>query len=379
MEDNKETVGGFEVFSSPEELSASMTAEPQQTETVTEEAPQQESQVVSDPVQETAATPEVQTEGEQQPQSDETQVPQVEQEDFTQQNNADVQYSDDQIETAVMSYLSEKLDREVTSLDDVITPQTPIDERVEAIAKFVSETGRAPQDWFTYQSLSTSEMDDATLVKVDMALQYPNLSASEVNTLILNKYKLDPNKYSEDEVKVGGLQMKVDAANAKNQIEEQRMRYAAPETKQEAATEQESFINDEWLSEMRQEANDLTGLEFDLGNDKTFTFGLDDRYKQDLMNKNARLDEYFDAYVQNDGSWDFDTLNSHRAIIDNIDAIVSSTYRQGLSDGQKGVVQNASNVSAQVPQQSSQNNANPLQDQLKSIIGSNSNKMTFKI
>lgn len=138
MEDNKETVGGFEVFSSPEELSASMTAEPQQTETVTEEAPQQESQVVSDPVQETAATPEVQTEGEQQPQSDETQVPQVEQENFTQQNNADVQYSDDQIETAVMSYLSEKLDREVTSLDDVITPQTPIDERVEAIAKFVS-------------------------------------------------------------------------------------------------------------------------------------------------------------------------------------------------------------------------------------------------
>jgi hypothetical protein len=379
MEDNKETVGGFEVFSSPEELSASMTAEPQQTETVTEEAPQQESQVVSDPVQETAATPEVQTEGEQQPQSDETQVPQVNQEDFTQQNNADVQYSDDQIETAVMSYLSEKLDREVTSLDDVIAPQTPIDERVEAIAKFVSETGRAPQDWFTYQSLSTSEMDDATLVKVDMALQYPNLSADEVNTLILNKYKLDPDKYSEDEVKVGGLQMKVDAANAKNQIEEQRMRYAAPETKQEAATEQESFINDEWLSEMRQEANDLTGLEFDLGNDKTFTFGLDDRYKQDLMNKNARLDEYFDAYVQNDGSWDFDTLNSHRAIIDNIDAIVSSTYRQGLSDGQKGVVQNASNVSAQVPQQSSQNNANPLQDQLKSIIGSNSNKMTFKI
>ena len=380
MEENKETVGGFEVFSSPEELSASMNAEPQQTETVTEEAPQQESQVVSEPTEQVVSEPQVETASEpqveQQPEND--QVPQVSQEEFTQQQPAEVQYSDNEIENAVMSYLSEKLERDVTSLDDLFSQPTPIDERVEAIAKFVSETGRAPKDWFTYQSLSTSEMDDATLVKVDMALQYPNLSAEEVNTLILNKYKLDPNKYSEDEVKVGSLQMKVDAANAKKQIEEQRMRYAAPEVQQQPAEEQESFIDEEWISEMRQEANNLTGLEFDLGNDKTFTFGLDDRYKQDLVNKNARLDEYFDAYVHDDGSWDFDTLNSHRAIIDNIDAIVASTYRQGLSDGQKGVVQNAANVSAQVPQQSSQPN-NPLGEQLKNILGKNSNKMTFKI
>ena len=380
MEENKETNGGFEVFSSPEELSASMSAEPQQTETVTEEAPQQESQVVSEPTEQVVSEPQVETASEPQveQQLENDQVPQVSQEEFTQQQPAEVQYSDNEIENAVMSYLSEKLERDVTSLDDLFSQPTPIDERVEAIAKFVSETGRAPKDWFTYQSLSTSEMDDATLVKVDMALQYPNLSAEEVNTLILNKYKLDPNKYSEDEVKVGSLQMKVDAANAKKQIEEQRMRYAAPEVQQQPAEEQESFIDEDWISEMRQEANDLTGLEFDLGNDRTFTFGLDDRYKQDLVNKNARLDEYFDAYVHDDGSWDFDTLNSHRAIIDNIDAIVASTYRQGLSDGQKGVVQNAANVSAQVPQQSSQPN-NPLGEQLKNILGKNSNKMTFKI
>ena len=380
MEENKETVGGFEVFSSPEELSASMNAEPQQTETVTEEAPQQESQVVSEPTEQVVSEPQVETASEPQveQQLENDQVPQVSQEEFTQQQSAEVQYSDNEIENAVMSYLSEKLERDVTSLDDLFSQPTPIDERVEAIAKFVSETGRAPKDWFTYQSLSTSEMDDATLVKVDMALQYPNLSAEEVNTLILNKYKLDPNKYSEDEVKVGSLQMKVDAANAKKQIEEQRMRYAAPEVQQQPAEEQESFIDEEWISEMRQEANNLTGLEFDLGNDKTFTFGLDDRYKQDLVNKNARLDEYFDAYVHDDGSWDFDTLNSHRAIVDNIDAIVASTYRQGLSDGQKGVVQNAANVSAQVPQQSSQPN-NPLGEQLKNILGKNSNKLTFKI
>jgi len=379
MEENKNSFGGFEVYDSPDALAAAMTAEPQ-TETVTEEAPQEEPQVVSEPTEptpvepqaEVAPAPEVQ-----EPVSE--QVPQVSQDEFTQQPSADTEeYSEQDMEEAVISYLSEKLNRDLSSLDDLVTQQTPLDERVEAIAKFVAETGRAPQDWFTYQSLSTSEMDDATLVKVDMALQYPNLSADEVQTLVLNKYKLDPNKYSEDEVKIGALQMKVDAANAKKQIEDQRMRYAAPETQEQKPAEQESFINDEWISTMRQEVNDLTGLEFDLGNEKTFTFGLDDRYKQDLVNKNSRLDEYFDAYVQSDGSWDFDKLNSHRAILDNIDAIVASTYRQGLSDGQKGVVQNAANVSTQVPQQSSEP-ANPLGDQLKNILGRTSNKLTFKI
>jgi hypothetical protein len=379
MEENKNSFGGFEVYDSPDALAAAMTAEPQ-TETVTEEAPQQEPQVVSEPTEptpvepqaESAPAPEVQ-----EPVSE--QVPQVSQDEFTQQPSADTEeYSEQDMEEAVISYLSEKLNRDLSSLDDLVTQQNPLDERVEAIAKFVAETGRAPQDWFTYQSLSTSEMDDATLVKVDMALQYPNLSADEVQTLVLNKYKLDPNKYSEDEVKIGALQMKVDAANAKKQIEDQRMRYAAPETQEQKPAEQQSFINDEWISTMRQEVNDLTGLEFDLGNEKTFTFGLDDRYKQDLVNKNSRLDEYFDAYVQTDGSWDFDKLNSHRAILDNIDAIVASTYRQGLSDGQKGVVQNAANVSTQVPQQSSEP-ANPLGDQLKNILGRTSNKLTFKI
>jgi hypothetical protein len=392
MEENKETVGGFEVFSSPEELSASMNAESQQTETMTEEAPQQESQVVSEPVQEEAA-PQVESQPQEQIQeqiqeqqietqseqtSDQPQFENQQVENIQQSSSAEINYSDSQIEEAVMSYLSEKLERDVSSLDDLLTPQNPIDERVEAIANFVAETGRSPQEWFTYQSLNTSEMDDSTLVKVDMAIQYPNLSASEVNTLIQNKYKLDPNKYSEDEVKIGSLQMKVDAANAKKQIEEQRMRYAAPAPKQQAA-EPESFIDDEWISEMRQEANDLTGLEFDLGNNKTFTFGLDDRYKQELVNKNTRLDEYFDSYVRDDGSWDFDALNSHRAIVDNIDAIISSTYRQGLSDGQKNVVQNASNIQAQVPNQSAQNDNNPLEDQLKNIMGKGSNKLTFKI
>ena len=52
---------------------------------------------------------------------------------------------------------------------------------------------------------------------------------------------------------------------------------------------------------MSREVDSLSGLEFDLGGDKTFEFGLDDDYKSQLKTKNARLDEFFDSYVREDG------------------------------------------------------------------------------
>ena len=48
-----------------------------------------------------------------------------------------------------------------------------------------------------------------------------------------------------------------------------------------------------------------------------------------LAEKNTRLDEFFDPYVNEDGSWDYDMLNMHRSVIDNIETIVQSVYKQG--------------------------------------------------
>ena len=92
------------------------------------------------------------------------------------------------------------------------------------------------------------------------------------------------------------------------------------------------------------------------------------------------ITDYFDRYVDDYGNWDHDTFNSHQALIDNIDNIVASAYRQGLGDGQRGLVDRAANVSASAPAQASnQNDTNSLAEQVKNIMGANSNKMTFKI
>ena len=70
-------------------------------------------------------------------------------------------------------------------------------------------------------------------------------------------------------------------------------------------------------------------------------------------------------------------FNSHRTLIDNIDAIVSSAYNQGVGDGQRGLVNKAANISTETPQQSGQNQPNPLAEQVTNILNQNRNKMTF--
>ena len=282
-------------------------------------------------------------------------------------------YSQEDVESAVLNYLSERLGSQVESLDDLVGGQQQereLDERIAAIAQFVEDTGRAPQDWFIYQQLNPSEMDDMTAIQVQMASDYPNLSQEEVSTLMSSKYKLDPDLHTEDEVKLSQLQLKIDAQNARQGIEELRGQYSAPEVNESEGLE--SPFDDDWYANMRAETEALDGVEFDLGNGNSFTFGLNSQYRNELAEKNTRLDEYFDPYVQRDGSWDYDKLNVHRAVVDNMEQIVQAVYKQGMADGQRGIVNQAANVSAQTPNQGGQPQEDNLSAQLRQALGGDS-------
>jgi hypothetical protein len=287
-----------------------------------------------------------------------------------------VAYNESDVEYAVVNYLSERLGRQFDSIDELVSPQGPqIDERVAAIAQFVQETGRAPEDWFRYQALNPSEMDEMTAIRVQTASEYPNLSYDEINLLLSSKYKLDPEVYSEEEIRLSQLQLKIDSQKARHSIEEIRNRYAAPEFDYEQV---EPVFNDDWRREMVNEVGTLDGVEFDLGNGNTFTYGFDDSLRRELVHRNENLPNFFDSYIRRDGSWDHDLFSSHMAVLDNIDHIVSSAYQKGLGDGQRTLVNRAANVSVGSPRQTNNNQSDPIIDQIKSIMGVG-NSLTFKI
>jgi len=290
--------------------------------------------------------------------------------------NPEPEMSEQEFEAAIASYVSERLGVSVDSLEQLAAfleaQQTPsIDERVKAIADFVEETGRDPYDWFRYQSINPSEMDDLSAVKMQLAVDYPNLSNEDINLLVASKYKVDEDIYSDDEVRLAKIQLKIDADKAKRDIDKLRENYRMPVKREEPAqTEVQSPIDENWIRTMSQEVDSLEALTFQLG-DQEFNFGLNDQYKSSLKDKNARLDEFFDQYVDESGSWDFETLNAHRALLDNIDEIASAIYKQGLSDGQRKLVETAANVDVTSPRVAETKNADSVAAQIFNYLNSN--------
>jgi uncharacterized protein (DUF2164 family) len=312
-----------------------------------------------------------------------TQSPEVDVPQSSLESAEEPEMSQEEFEAGVAQFISERLGLELDSLEQLTEilnapKQTAdIDERVKAIADFVAETGRDPQDWFTYQSLNPSEMDDLAAVKLQMAVEYPNLASEEIDMLIGSKYKIDEDLYSDDEIKLSKLQLKIDAQKSRTEIDRIRDSYKAPVKAQQETQQQEvqSPITKEWVKTMSDEVDALEALTFELG-DTEFNFGIKPEYRNQLKQKNERLDEFFDQYVDNDGSWNFEMLNAHRAVLDNIDEIAKAIYNQGLSDGQRKLVEKTANVDVSGPAPANQQNTNSVYEQVMNALG---NDTTLKL
>lgn len=269
------------------------------------------------------------------------------------------------IDSAVLGYLSETLGLQLNSIDELKSSMTQqqaeIDERVKVIADFVQKTGRSPEDWFRYQAINPSEMDDLTAIKMSMTSEYSDLNDEEIDMLVGSKYKLDEDLYTDDEIKLSKLQLKIDANKSRQSIEELRNSYTMPQAVETEAVQ--SPIDEDWIKAMTEETNALEALSFELPGGE-FNFGITDDYKNQLIDKNSNLETFFDQYISQDGQWDYDTFNTHRAVVDNIDAIAKSIYQQGLSDGQRKIVDQAANVSTKSPNVGTGNNTNNLEQQI---------------
>jgi hypothetical protein len=287
--------------------------------------------------------------------------------------------TDEEVNQFVNSYLQEQVGLDLDSILARLEQPATIDERLEPILKFVQETGRDPQDWFLYQSLNPSEMDDLSVVKLQMQNDFPDLSRDEVEMLVSAKYKTDSEFLDEKEQKMAALQLKIDAGNARKQIDGLRSNYLSPVERTAGEEPQvESFVDEQWVSTMMQEADALDGIDFELPGEKTFTFGLGDKYRETLKSKNANLESYFDQYVDRDGNWNHEMFNMHRTVVDNIDEIVKAVYQQGMSDGQRKVVETAANVKVNTPNVGNVQSGNNVEEQLRQIIGESDSMMRFR-
>lgn len=241
------------------------------------------------------------------------------------------------------------------SIEPDTTTAQDVDPRIQVIADFVAKTGRSPEDWFRYQSLDPSEMDDRTAMRVHMASEYPSLGNDEIDLLINSKYRTDDSIYSDEEVRLANLQLKIDAEKARQSIGELRNDYTTPIVQSSPQAEEEpNPFDDTWMQSNSRSLGELGEIAFDLPNGRSFNFGVSQDYRNDLAKSNSDMTSFFDRYVDNEGQWDHDLWNMHRTVTDNLPNILQSIYQQGLSDGQRTIVERAANIDPQSPQSNTQ-------------------------
>jgi len=153
-------------------------------------------------------------------------------------------------------------------------------------------------------------------------------------------------------------------------LESTRSKYLATvKEEQTAGTEEiESPITADWISGMEKSVEGMEALEFTVGKDKTFSFGLTDDYKSSLKQSQSQLENHFDQYVDESGNWNYELLNVHRTILDNIENIVDSAFKQGVSVGTSNVVNQAVNPSDVNPSSSASTGAASSEDKVRQQI-----------
>lgn len=374
---------GIDISDDPSTFDSAQSEQP--TEEVGEPVQQED---VQEPIQEDVQEP-VMEDTATEPQQEDVQetFEQEGQEQSSLDTEDDYDVSDQELSEMAISMVSEMLgyeDLTFEQLSELVNnepeeTQLQIDERLQPILDFVEKTGRSPEDWFRYQQMNPTEMDDLSAVQLTIQTEYPDLTPQEVNRLMNRKYKLDPERFDEDEIADSVLQLKIDATKARKDISSLRDGFALPVESATTQGEIDSPFDESWYSSMQNETAALEGIDFELPNGKAFSYGIKDEYRQQLVDKNSRLEEFFDQYVEDSGSWNIDKLNMHQTVVDNIDEIVKNVYQQGLSDGQRKVVANASNVQAQSPSSTPQQGGQDAQmERLLRELGGGTNVMNIK-
>ena len=256
--------------------------------------------------------------------------------------------SDDEV---VLQYLSEKLGRDLTSFDDLNTTTSTETEsndfasdQLRVINEYVKNTGRTVQDYLNTQTVDLSDVSDDAVLKEYLRLDNPDLTEAELNDYMTATYKMDKEEYSTRDMNAGKVQLKNDARAAREYFNEVKEEYAMPDESFDTGVSEEE--RGEWLGQMESEVDDLEGLSFEMNDQgEEFVYNLDDEARNEIKNYNSNLENFFDKYVDQNGDWDFDALNTDMYILNNVDKIIRGVANQYRSKGTESVINEIKNPS----------------------------------
>jgi len=221
-------------------------------------------------------------------------------------------------------------------------------ETLQQINDYVKTTGRSVEDYITTQGLKPDEMSDQEAVMFMLQRENPTLSKDDVKFFMEETYKLNAEDAS-SEKRFGAISLQKEAIRAKKDINEFKSHYQTP-VSDSAIESQNAGVAEEAKTEFYdsvvEDMNEIEGLTFDIDDKGTeFTYAINDDNRPNPEEYKGQLENFFDQYVDDEGSWNYDQLNTDMFILNNIDSIIKSVANHYKSQGTEEVVQELKNPS----------------------------------
>ena len=256
----------------------------------------------------------------------------------------------------------------IDSFKDAVSKQEKTsfaNEQIEKMNTFVSETGRTIGDYIRTQTVDYSKMSNEDVMRISLKQNNPDLTMDEVNVLVESKYKTNKDKNSEADQTLGKIELKKDVSQARKDLINTQEKYRMPVNNEGNNTEQAESIRKNWVESMSNEASDVESISFNINDSgEEFTYALTEEHRNSLVESNSQLNNYFDKYVNEEGGWNFDKLNTDMIVLNNFEDIIRSVANQYRSKGTEQVVKDIKNPSFNNDNRVATNQDKSILDQL---------------
>ena len=256
-----------------------------------------------------------------------------------------------------LKYLSEKLGREITSLDDLTPAETanPLDNDpyLKELAAWREKTGRPIEDWIKFQKDYT-KVSDAEVAREFLQLQFPELTPDEIQLELNNKYLTSEEDFDNDAA-IKNLELKKLASTGRKELQKLVSDLGnpdpaalTPEIKQDldlakqykTLVQQNEVSQREYNSNIAAKASELQTIKLELDEGVSLDYKLPQGSDKDLVNTIQTAPHW----KNEDGSWNHQAIVKDAAIVANFQSMLKLAYEQGKNSGADKVIQEAKNT-----------------------------------
>jgi len=249
-------------------------------------------------------------------------------------------------------------------------------EQIAELNRFVSETGRSPEDYFKTQTQNYDEMSDSDIIKEYLSLENPNLSQKEIDLFFESTYKQNEEKYNAEDTTLGKIHLKRDVAKAKDELKDLQEEYWSPEQLSDNYSDEEidkmemeqQERMEDFYDNMDEELDSIESLTFRINENESFDYQLTNEDKQVVGQALANLDDFFDPYMDENGNMDREALALDMMAMKLQDKIVRSVANQYRSKGSEQVLKDIKNPSFEPAKVSSKQGGSNIEKQISDQI-----------